>query len=143
MQGQFFGAFTDVYKSTDYTAAEFDRVFSDGATITLPDSVVNDNGETTQPNDLAVIGVNDATWRYFIYDGAWVETTGLTLASVAPLSSRDQDGLACLLAVRVCETYGQAVTPVIADRADRFVSSLMRFGNMKVEPALRVRQWRW
>lgn len=136
MQGEFFGSMTDVYATSDYEAGEFEKVFADGATITLPDTITDANGATRQPNDLAVIGVNATTWQYYIYDGAWFETTNLALTSTAPLASRGADGLAALLAMRIAETYGIAVPAVTVDRAHGFVSGLMRFPNIRHESAL-------
>lgn len=118
------GGLTDVYKSVDYTVNEFERVYADGATITLPETIMDDGVERT-PADLALVVVNDGTWRSYIWDGSWVELTGLTLDDTAPLATRGQDGLACYLAANWVDTFGGQVSQAVYRRAMNFRALLM------------------
>jgi hypothetical protein len=115
----------------DYTANEGERVFADGATITLPDTVDDlQNGGSRVPRDLACISVNDGTWRAWVWTGAWTELTGLTLDSDAPLSERDREGLSSLLATYLAEGFEKQVGQMTMRRGLRFQGSIShKFGS--------------
>jgi hypothetical protein len=118
------GGLTDVYKTADYTANEFERIYANGATITLPDSIEED-GVTRTPKDLAAIVVNDGAWRNYVWEGEWVELTNLTLNATAPFAERGADGLACYLASNWADTFGAQVAPTVYQRGLRFKGLLM------------------
>lgn len=100
-----FGELEDVYLDADDDAQEGKRYYvPTGLTLTDATSVYDDNGTTRQPRDLAIYEVlmQAGTRTVKLYDRTeWVELTGLTLNSTAPLSSRGEMGLAAVLA-----TYG-------------------------------------
>lgn len=124
-----FGRLKDVYKTEDYTAEVGDRIFADGATITLPDTIEVD-GFDAVPHDLGAVSINDGTWRHWIWDGAWTEISGLTLDSTAPLAGRDREGLSSCLAGYLSEGFGTEVGPRTSLRGARFESGLaLKFGS--------------
>lgn len=99
----FFGRLEDVYLDANETALEGKRYFvPTGYTLTAPSSVyVAEDGTTRQPRDLALYEslTQAGTRAVKLYDRtAWVDLTGLTLDSTAPLSSRGEIGLAAALA---------------------------------------------
>jgi hypothetical protein len=121
--GGMFGRLADVYVTDDYTAKEGERVFADGATVTLPETVDVEGGVRV-PRDLAQISVNDGTWRHFVWTGAWTELTGLELGDVAPLAERDEYGFACLLASYLAPAFGTEVSGMTMRRGMTFQGSL-------------------
>lgn len=128
VQSGMFGRLTDVTTTEDYTAKEGERVFADGATITLPDTIEDDDDRC--PRDLACISVNDGTWRTWIWTGEWTELTGLTLDSTAPLSDRDGEGLAALLASYIAEGSEESVGQMTLRRGLQFQGSISgKFGS--------------
>lgn len=123
-----FGRLTDVTTTEDYTAKEGERIFADGATITLPDTIADDDDRV--PRDLACISVNDGTWRTWVWTGAWTELTGLTLDDDAPLSERDSEGLSALLATYLAEGYDTEVGPITLRRGQMFQGGIShKFGS--------------
>lgn len=127
-----FGAMTDVIKSADYTAKEFERVRKDAAcTITIPTTYEDDDtGLTRPPRDLSVIQVlypaTDARETH-IYDatlGEWVRIEALTLDTTPPLFNRNQDGLACCLAEMLADEYQAQLGVLTAAKAAAFRSNL-------------------
>jgi hypothetical protein len=118
------GELTDVYKTADYTAKEFERIYADGATITLPD-LITDDGDTRHPRDLAVIAVNDGTLKTYVWENSWTALFGLTLDSDAPFATRGKDGLACWLASNWVDTFGGEVSNAVLTRGRRFHSILL------------------
>lgn len=118
-----FGRLKDVYETENYTAGVGERIFADGATITLPDTIEVDGVDTT-PHDLGAVSINDGTWRHWLWDGLWTEITGLTLDTNAPLASRDREGLSSCLGSYLAEGFGGSIGPQTAKRAARFESSL-------------------
>ena len=129
--GGTFGSLTDYTATAAYTAKEQERVFNDGYTITLPTSITDDPAtEVRPPYDLSLVMVVEPgeDRQASIYDAnkaAWVLLDGLTLSSVAPLSDRGRQGLACLLAKRLAGNRTQ-VSPQSEIAAGRFLSSLSR-----------------
>jgi len=130
------GEMEDVYKTTDYTANEFERIFADGATITLPETIPTEENpnELRTPKDLAIVQIHDGADRRFVWDGGWVETTNLTLESNAPLAGRGQDGLASALAVCWVDTFGGQLSPAVIRRANHFNGILLGGNATKSEP---------
>lgn len=119
------GELTDVYKTEDYEAQEFERVFASGATITLP-TTITDDGPDRQPKDLAVISIHDGTSRTnYVWEDEWVSLTGLALADPAPFASRGQDGFACYLAMQWVDTFGGQVGLPVIKRGRDFHAILM------------------
>mgnify|MGYP003574979424 CR=1 FL=1 len=121
VSGSMFGRLKDVYETSDYDANPGERVYADGFTVTLP-TEVEDGTET--PRDLAVISVYNGGWVNWIWDGAWINLTALTLNNDAPLASRDREGLAAALAAYLAEGFGSEIGPQTARRAARYESSL-------------------
>lgn len=110
-----FGRVTDYLATDDYEAEEQQRVFADGFTITLPDTVEDEiDLEDRKPRDLAMIQVVDdgADPQISIYDahqGAWVRLDSLTLNSDAPLAQRNRHGFECALARRLASSLQRPV----------------------------------
>lgn len=121
ISGSMFGRLKDVYETSDYDANPGERVFADGFTVTLPLTVED---ETETPRDLAAISVYNGGWVHWLWEGAWINLTALTLDSDAPLAGRDREGLAAALAVYLAEGFGGEVGPQTAKRGARFESSL-------------------
>lgn len=134
-----FSALKEVYATANYTAGENERIIADNATITIPDTIATDGGLRT-PHDLSAIVVvtNTAQTNYIFSNGRWETCSALTLASTAPLSSRDAEGLACSLAMDLAETYGTSVGPRAMEKASRFQSGIMRFADMTFDRQLTV-----
>lgn len=137
-----FGAMTDVIKSADYTAKEFERVRKDAAcTITIPTTIEDEyTGLDRPPRDLAVIQVlypaTDARETH-LYDatlGEWVRIEALTLDSVPPLYNRNRDGLASCLAEALADEYQTQVGALTIARAALFRSNLGLNLNNPVQP---------
>jgi hypothetical protein len=139
MQGMFdgwvsngmFGRLNDVYKTVNYTALEGDRVrYPATATITIPTTYAENGAEGSEraPRDLSLIETYDttnSTRSVQLWDrNGWVELTGLTLTSTAPLGDRDKFGLAAALADHYGEMFGASLPPNIARRAQQFRTSL-------------------
>lgn len=118
------GALTDIRVTDDYTAKEFERVYADGATVTLPDTI-DENGVVRTPKDLAVIVIDDGSTRKFVWEGAWIECTALALGDACPFAGRGKDALACLLAVNWVDTFGGQVTPYVERQARNFHALLL------------------
>lgn len=102
--GGMFGELEDVYLDTDDIAEEGKRYFiPSGITLTAATSeYVDANGVTRQPRDLAIYETVTAAGvrSVKLYDRTqWIELTGLTLGSDAPLSVRGRFGLAAALAI--------------------------------------------
>lgn len=125
-----FSALKQVYKAVDYTAGLNERIIADNATITIPDLI---NG--IPPVDLsAIIVVTDTTQKNYVFSlGRWQVCDSLTLDSTAPLANRDQEGLACSLALEIAENYGTSVGPRVFEKATRFNSSLLKFAELAFE----------
>mgnify|MGYP003659349723 CR=1 FL=1 len=120
-----FGRLKDIYTTDDYTAEEGDRIFADGATITLPELMDGDR----VPRDLACVSVDDGDLRHYVWDGEWVELTRLALSSECPLSARDPAGLSSLLAIQLAESFGEQCGPATAAKGLRFQAGLMAKAN--------------
>jgi hypothetical protein len=84
-----------------------------------------DNGDNVPP-DKAVVRITsefDENRATYIYDGTiqrWMRIDNLTLDSEAPLSARNSDGLAAVMAIRLADQYGDTLisqaTPMAANR---------------------------
>jgi hypothetical protein len=126
-----FGQLEDLYLDGDDTALEGKRYFvASGVTLTAATSVyVDTDGSTRQPRDLALYeSVTAAGVRsVLLYDrSAWVELTGLTLNSTAPLAVRGQAGLAAALATSggFAAMFGPVDDPAVRMLAIPFLTGL-------------------
>lgn len=123
-----FGRLAEVIITADYEAGENERIYNNGAvtySVTLPETIDDAAAENgvRPPRDcalVAVVGASPAAYIYTASRGAWDDMSGLGLSSYAPLSDRSRDGLAALLAVRVCEANGRSVPQVVANTASAF-----------------------
>ncbi|WP_114227038.1 MULTISPECIES: hypothetical protein [Sphingomonas] len=149
INGGAFGRCDDVIpNSSPYYAGEFERVVHDGTvTVILPQTLPYvgadesygevcfdvDFGRARPPVDLCLFSevstaVSGGYVRDYIWDGRvrkWCEINGLQLTDYAPLSARDEDGLACAIAIRLAATYGQQPTPETTQSAMRFEEALV------------------
>ena len=126
-------AFDEIYETDDYTPSPNERVYCTGA-VTLPDLTEDDE----RIPDLACISYCDETtdgdWRSYVSDrGTWVRLDSLTQDSEAPLSNRNEDGLAALVAVELAEQFGAQIGPVTAQKARRFQAQLQPVNRDPVE----------
>jgi hypothetical protein len=128
VNGGLFGRMTEVVATSDYTAKEFERIRKDDVlTVTLPTTVTDTiSGLTRAPIDLAAVVVTEdgEDAIHNLYDaalGSWVVLDDLTLDSVAPLSTRGPDELACHLAMLMADEFGGTVGQVTLSRAGRFI----------------------
>jgi hypothetical protein len=142
------GRLCDRIAETDETveALENERIVHDGtATVILPTEVpyyyeaesygivgyVMDWSQVRPPMDLSVIEetrTDTGATKSNIYDNrlrGWFDINALTLDSVAPLSTRDEDGLASALAVRLATNFGQSPTEEMVFAAQRFEQALI------------------
>lgn len=117
-----FGKLSDVYKSTDYTAQEGERVYMDGGTLTLPVTIDNDR----KPRDLAAIEYfASGERRAYVWDrNEWVRIDGLLEADTAPLSNRGVNGLAACVARAYVEEFGGQLSGAILLQERNFRSAL-------------------
>lgn len=109
---QIFGALTEVYTDIDYTAKEYESIYSAGATITIPDTIEDScTGKTRTPRDLACIVVESNSGREVsVFNGnSWEVLNDLTLDSDAPLATRNKAGLAALFALYFVDAFGGAL----------------------------------
>lgn len=120
-----FGRLTDVYKDTDCTAREGERITADSVTVTIP-ATITDDGDERAPRDLACVSVvTDGVLTNVVHSGGtWEVLTDLTLDSTAPFASRGKDGLAALLALYFAEAFGTQLGPAFTRRANEFRGSL-------------------
>jgi hypothetical protein len=114
----------EIYIADDYTAGENERIYSTG-TVTLPDLI--DDGSDRRVKDLASVQYNEGDgWQTWISDrGDWVRVDDLESSDEAPLSSRNKEGLACLVAVEYAGTFGALeIDAATVQKARRFQSQL-------------------
>lgn len=118
--------------TSDYAAVDGDRVNTAGfaATVTLPDTYVNDLGQTVPTLDLSRVqiigGAQEGLWIYAAALGAWAQVDALELITQSPFGSEDDAGLVALLAVEMAPEFGEeeATLPqVTAERAARQMRS--------------------
>lgn len=134
-----FGRLDDVYKTSDYTAKERERItVPNGVIVTIPDTVRSNcfYGSLRAPRDLSVIEVFDGSLAVWLFDrNAWVRIDGLTLDSEAPLASRGTRGLQACLAVTLAGDFNMQITPSIARLSGQFKTALsMKLGSTQ-DPA--------
>ncbi len=118
-----FGPTTRLYKTEDYTAKEYENIFADNATITIPQTLKDlETGETRVPKDLAIICVEaNGVRQAYVYSGnAWETVYGLTLSSTAPLATRNKLGLASLLAFYLVDAFGGQIGVATTRNAMKF-----------------------
>lgn len=144
--GAFGPPLVDIIPSTTtLDAAENTRYVHDGSvTVTLPDeypasyqttdygwvSVGTDIGYTRAPIDLSVVSdVNTTSGviKDYLYDNRvrrWIDVNALVTGDYAPLSHRDEDGLASALAVIVAPHFGQQPTQDVQLAKVRFEETI-------------------
>ena len=128
-----FGTLEDVTLEENDAAEEGKRYFvPTGLTLTAATSEYDDNGTIRQPYDLSIYeSLTEAGTRSVkLYDRTeWVELTGLSLSSTAPLSSRDRMGLAACLATNGAfgAMFSDTATtnPDVRVAARRFLGSII------------------
>lgn len=132
LTGGMFGELTDVYLDADDTAEEGKRYFvPTGLTLTAPTSVyVDGDGNTRQPRDMAVYeALTEAGTRSAkIYDRTeWVSLLGLVAGDTAPLSKRDELGLAACLATigGLSDQFGAQPGAGVIAKAKNFMRNVM------------------
>ena len=118
----------------DFIAEPMTRVVrnnADNTSITLPETITNEDGETDLPYDRSVIAIADQLTNQtvtYIYDldvARWLPIETMTATSVVPLSARDAKGLSAYLSVEISDEYGQEVREATARAALRFNASLL------------------
>ncbi|MGL4404893.1 MAG: hypothetical protein ACRCT6_03975, partial [Notoacmeibacter sp.] len=149
-----FGRLRDVIPQADYTAFGNERIFRNHSAtlqITLPETVANwqywndryifgiypnEPSQATQstsvatPRDCSVVSIIDAfvPGVYdFIYDGQvkqWQGLYDLSITSEAPLSFRDPQGLAAMLAVQMADETSGEIGPSTLRQAQSFMTQL-------------------
>lgn len=133
MQDGMFGRLTDVYKTENYTAEESERVISPSAiTVTKPTVIHN-----RAPYELVpiVTVLNGTQTNYVWTQGAWLNLTGLTLASDLPFENYGRSGFEALIALKLCEMFGKSPSPVLTSDAMRFQGRIMsKGGQERCEP---------
>lgn len=84
------------------------------------------------PPDKSVVRITskyDENRATYLYDGTiqrWLRIDNLTLDSEAPLSARNPDGLASLLAVRLADQFGSdLLSPLTLNAANRFKMAMV------------------
>lgn len=95
------------------------------------------DASVTVPRDRAVVMVTDQygeTRATYVYDGTiqrWLRVDGLGLTDEAPLSARDPDGLASLIAMRIADQFGtELLSPLTVRAANRYkMAMVMNYGN--------------
>lgn len=149
-----FGRLRDVVPVGDYTAHENERIFRNSDVdveieITLPELVRESLGSPAEygsrwvppasvadadlrpPRDCSVVVISDAhsgETQEYIYDGSirrWIQIGDLGLDDLAPLSTRDEDGLKAALALQIADEYGGDVTGATSRLAGIFRSNLV------------------
>lgn len=90
-----------------------------------------DSGVTT-PADKSVVMVtsqDDDARQVWLYDATiqrWMRIDTLTLNDEAPLSARDADGLACVLAMRLSDEFGLDPRPLTLSSAAKYKLALVQ-----------------
>lgn len=131
-----FGRLKDVDATGAYVAEEGERI-TGAATVTKPTQVDDESSPTGKrpPYELSAIVNVTAGANWLWTDGAWVNCSGLTLDGIAPLASRDKEGLSSLLAAYLAEGFGQSVGPKTEARGIRFQGNVShKFGSTQPEP---------
>lgn len=117
-----FGPETVVLVDDDYTAGENERVLNTSETevdITFPATLEDTSSGftvTRAPYDRSFGIVAGAEPRFVLYDADladWVDLSGLTLDSTAPLTGRFYDHLSAILAEHISIGYGEEPPPAL------------------------------
>jgi hypothetical protein len=134
-----FGRLEDVYLTSDDTAEEGKRYYvPSGITLTDASSEYLDgSGDTRQPRDLSLYEVleSDGTRRVKLYDRTeWVDLLDLGLSDIAPLSGRNEMGLAACLATHgaFAAAFGAEPSERVGVLAATFLAGLSyKFGSTR------------
>lgn len=105
---------TEVLITANYTAGEDERVTMSGGTytVTKPATVTDaKTGIARAPRNGAVVEIANATtperYIYVTELAGWQQVHGLALTSTQPFGPEHEQGLAAMLAVRMCEPVFQ------------------------------------
>lgn len=123
------GQWADVFltDASAYEAEDGERIFTNGyaATITLPATYTDDNGQTVATQDCArvqIIGADHdqaGVWVYTASKGSWARVDELAITDDSPFGKEDDSGLAALVAVSLAGEYGAEVSEITVNRAAR------------------------
>lgn len=134
LTGGMFGTLEDVYLSDDDTAEEGKRyLLASGVTLTEPTTIAAEDsrdGEERQPRDLSVYEsvTSTGTRAVRLYDRSeWVDLLGLDSGDVAPLSKRNSDGLAAVLATSAgfIGAFGAPANETVVALARHFLRNMV------------------
>lgn len=125
------GEWTEVLltSASAYEASDGERINTSGyaATITLPTTYEDENGDTVPQRDLSrvqIVGGDQAgLWVYSASNGSWAKVDDLALTDDSPFGPGDDAGLAALIAVNAAPEYAGEPSPVTVERAARQVRS--------------------
>lgn len=120
-----FGTLEDVYKTSDATAKEQERITTpSGVVVTLPDTI-GTGAAARAPYLLSSVQtvIGGAKSNFIFEHSGWVTLEGLTLNSAAPLSSFGDMGLAACLALHWTGLFGGQIPPGSKLLSDRFVAA--------------------
>lgn len=137
------GRVTDVYKTSDYEAKEFERVTAsvDTLAITFPATVEDVyTGEVRAPKDGAYITVVGAgrtvdTRIFSAATASWEAIRGLLLTGQAPLTEAYQSDIEALLAAKLADERGIPLGPILSTQVRTARYHLARRDNVASAPA--------
>jgi hypothetical protein len=111
-----------------------------GAPVSLPIVVKDSDGEDVLPPDLAYaeyVNTSTSERRAYLFDrrmAKWTRIDTLTLDSECPLSRRNSEGMAAVLAVYMAGDFGVTPGPLVVRQAGSFQLALStRMGEPRVE----------
>lgn len=130
-----FGQLTDVYKSSNYTAGEFERIYKQGAiTVTFPATIVDVwTGQTRQPLDGVLVVVVDPVTNIpdaRVYDatrGLWESiliAEDAPMSTYCPMSFRYYTALSDILSALILGENDKPISPIRARMASMGKQSL-------------------
>lgn len=111
-----------------------------GAPVELPILVRDIDGEEVPPPDLAYaenVNATTSVRRAYLFDGRmakWVRVDALTLDSECPLSRRNSEGMAAVLAMTMAEDFGVTPGPLLMRQSGQFLFGMSaRYGEKRRE----------
>ena len=126
----------------DYSPEEFTRILRldpDNTEIILPATVTECDIERP-PYDGSIIAIADVTIPQtvtYVYDGdlgAWLPVETMTLTSIPPLTQRDANGFASMLAVELADEYGQSIPAATELAATRWHAQIVSGWSRQTKP---------